>query len=106
MGVTQLQILRNEFQINQATTPHFDCPWVIVALASIHAVSHVKDFAHQLIRIPLFAQHRIGRRNDLFTQIFRTIDRTQAGQRHMFPCPCVVVLIGIETFEMGRKRAF
>ncbi len=100
MGVAQLQVLGDEFHVDQATVGIFHIPDGACLVRPRHASTHVAHIGAQLVHIAGARQHGADGGCGALAQMPGPGDDACAGQGHVLPCPgggCLVL------FERGKR---
>ena len=100
----QLQILGDEFNIDQPPGGIFEIPRVGIALLFGDSAAHVDDVAGGRSHVPLLAKNLANNRRDLRAKIRRSGHDAGASERHVFPRPGFVLLVAFEALDLGGDR--
>ena len=92
-GVNQLQILRDELDIDQPAGHVFEIPSLAVAFLGRDRLAHFDDVGGDHLGIAWPAQHRADQRLDARGKWRRGRDDPGARERHVLPGPGFVFLI-------------
>src|SRR4029077_1416883 len=100
----QLQILGDEFNIDQPAGGVFEVPWIGIALLFGDGAAHIDDVAGGRSHISLLAKNLADDRLDLGDKTRRSGHDTRACERHMLPRPGFVLLVAFEALDLGSDR--
>jgi len=91
--MNELQVLRQEFDIDDAARGIFQIPDVVLALLVGHRPTHFQNVVGDDVDVARTHQHARDQLLDLALEIRRRGNHAGAGQRHVLPGPGLVVLI-------------
>jgi hypothetical protein len=97
--VNNLQELRNEFDIDEAAAIVACMPHIARPLLFLDPRPHLSYVTGGFSPIPRRPQNVTNLHSQTLTKIERSRNGTRAGQRKMFPGPCVIPLIGKKPIE-------
>ena len=103
-GVNQLQILRDEIDIDHAAGGIFQIPDVVLALFQRDGAAHVRDIAGDAGGVARPRQHVANDALDSGAKFRRRRDHPRAGQRHVLPGPGLALLIFGEGIDARGHR--
>ena len=103
-GVDQLQILRDEIDIDQAAGGVFQIPDVVLALLQRDGAAHVGDVAGDAGAVARPRQHAADDALDPRAKRRRRRDHARARQRHVLPGPGLAFLIVGEGIDPRGQR--
>ncbi len=102
--MNELQILRDEFDIDQTAGRVFQIPDIGVAFFLGDRAAHLDDVVGDRASIAFAAQHFADHGFDPGGESRRSGHDTRARQRHVFPGPGFVLLIAGKPADLRRQR--
>ena len=103
--MSELQILRDELDIDQSTGNIFEVPGIGIAFFFGNSTAHVNDIARGGRDISFSAQDIANNRFNSGRKIRCRGDDACAGKGHVLPGPRLVFLIARKPLDLGSERA-